>query len=202
MKCLILAGGNGERLWPLSRMNYPKQFIPIQNSHSVFQQTVARNLPYCDEFIIVTGFENRYVVENQMTAFQGTAYRCIYEKSSLGTAAAITVACRDLPMSELVFVMASNHLLDSREGLGSYKEAVIRAKALASRGRIVTFGLEKKNPAPYMGFIRHKGEEVTEFVAKSGDRFDEISIDNNYLRNSGMYLFENGVFENELQKKL
>ena len=200
MKCLILAGGNGERLWPLSRINYPKQFIPIQNSHSVFQQTVARNLPYCDEFIIVTGFENRYVVENQMTAFQGTAYRCIYEKSSLGTAAAITVACRDLPMSELVFVMASNHLLDSREGLGSYKEAVIRAKALASRGRIVTFGLEKKNPAPYMGFIRHKGEEVTEFVAKSGDRFDEISIDNNYLRNSGMYLFENGVFENELRK--
>lgn len=200
MKCLILAGGRGERLWPLSRMDYPKQFIPIQNNHSIFQETVARNLPYCDEFIIVTGFENRYIVENQMTVFQGTAYRCIYEENPLGTAAAITAACRDLPMSELVFVMASNHLLDSEEGLGNYKDAVTRARNLAQQGRIVTFGLEKKNASPYMGFIRHCGEEVTEFVAKSRERFANICADENYLRNSGMYLFEKGTYENELSR--
>ena len=111
MKCLILAGGRGERLWPLSRKNYPKQFISIQNNHSIFQETVARNVPYCDEFIIVTSFEYRYIIESQMAAFQGTAYRCIYEEAPLKTAAASILACRDLPMSELIFAVASNHLL-------------------------------------------------------------------------------------------
>ena len=153
MKCLILAGGRGERLWPLSRKNYPKQFISIQNNHSIFQETVARNVPYCDEFIIVTSFEYRYIIESQMAAFQGTAYRCIYEEAPLKTAAAIILACRDLPMSELIFAVASNHLLDSEEGLGDYKDSVLRAKRLAVRGRIVTFGIEKKNVKPYMGFI-------------------------------------------------
>ena len=48
MKCLILAGGQGTRMWPLSRKNYPKQFIQIQKNHSLFQETVSRNLPFCD----------------------------------------------------------------------------------------------------------------------------------------------------------
>ena len=54
MKCLLLAGGRGDRLWPLSRKNYPKQFIEIKNNHSIFQETVARNMAFCDEFIIVS----------------------------------------------------------------------------------------------------------------------------------------------------
>lgn len=200
MKCLILAGGRGERLWPLSRKNYPKQFISIQNNHSIFQETVARNVPYCDEFIIVTSFEYRYIIESQMAAFQGTAYRCIYEEAPLKTAAAIILACRDLPMSELIFAVASNHLLDSEEGLGDYKDSVLRAKRLAVRGRNVTFGIEKKNVKPYMGFIKHEGENVTEFIEKPADeRFIDICSDDRYLRNSGMYLFEVGVFQNELK---
>ena len=80
MKCLILAGGRGERLWPLSRKQYPKQFIEIQKNHSVFQETIARNIPYCDEFIIVTNEEYRYIIANQMKAFQGISYRCIFEE--------------------------------------------------------------------------------------------------------------------------
>ena len=71
MKCLILAGGLGERLWPLFRRNYPKQFIELTQHHSVFQDTIARNMPYCDEFLIVAGTEHKYVIENQLKAFQG-----------------------------------------------------------------------------------------------------------------------------------
>ena len=58
MKCLILAGGKGDRLWPLSRENYPKQFIPLQQDHSLFQETIVRNLPFCDEFIISANAEH------------------------------------------------------------------------------------------------------------------------------------------------
>ena len=92
MKCIILAGGRGERLWPLSRKNYPKQFIEIQKNHSVFQETVARNIPYCDEFIIVTNYEYRFIISNQMKAFQGITYRCIYEEQPHKTTAAIMLA--------------------------------------------------------------------------------------------------------------
>ena len=78
MKCLVLAGGIGERLWPLSRKNFPKQFIELQKNHSVFQETIARNIPFCDEFIIVTSYEYRDIITNQMESFQGVAYRCIF----------------------------------------------------------------------------------------------------------------------------
>ena len=72
MKCLILAGGQGTRMWPLSRKNYPKQFIQVQKNHSLFQETVSRNLPFCDEYIIITRAEYRFIIEDQMKAFQGT----------------------------------------------------------------------------------------------------------------------------------
>ena len=80
MKCLLLAGGRGDRLWPLSRKNYPKQFIEIKNNHSIFQETVARNMAFCDEFIIVTNKEYQDIIENQMKAFRGLTYRCVYEE--------------------------------------------------------------------------------------------------------------------------
>ena len=108
MKCLILAGGRGERLWPLSRKNYPKQFIPMQKNHSLFQETVSRNLPFCDEFIIVTNARYRFIVENQMKAFEGTPYRCIYEEKTRGALNAITLAALDMQPSEYVFVIFSS----------------------------------------------------------------------------------------------
>ena len=80
MKCLVLAGGRGDRLWPLSRKNYPKQFISIQKDHSIFQETIARNIPFCDEFIIVTNKEYQFIVENQMKAFQGITYRLCWRR--------------------------------------------------------------------------------------------------------------------------
>ena len=82
MKCIILAGGKGDRLWPLSRKNYPKQFIQIQGDHSIFQETIARNIPYCDEFIIVTNREYKFIVENQISVFQGLVHRYVFAQLS------------------------------------------------------------------------------------------------------------------------
>ena len=75
MKCIVLAGGRGDRLWPLSRKNYPKQFISLDGSHSIFQDTIARNMAYCDEFVVVTNREYQFIVENQLKAFQGLTWR-------------------------------------------------------------------------------------------------------------------------------
>ena len=78
MKCIILAGGAGDRLWPLSRKNYPKQFINIKEDSSLFQETITRNIPFCDEFLIVTNLAYKSIVESQMKQFQGLQYRVHY----------------------------------------------------------------------------------------------------------------------------
>ena len=93
MKCIILAGGRGDRLWPLSRQSYPKQFIKLQGDHSLFQETIARNIPYCDEFIIITNEEYRFIAINQVAAFQGLVHRYIFEGEGRKTTAALTLAC-------------------------------------------------------------------------------------------------------------
>ena len=81
MKCLILAGGTGDTLWPLSRKNYPKQFMNIKEGRSLLQETIVRNMTFCDEFIIITNENYLNIVEGQMKAFQGLRYRVILEGS-------------------------------------------------------------------------------------------------------------------------
>ena len=149
MKCLVLAGGHGARLWPLSRKDYPKQFIQIQKNHSVFQETIARNIPYCDEFIIVTSYEYRFIVENQMDAFRGTPYRCIYEETPAEPLGAILLACMGLRPSEFIFVVAADTIIDSNaESDGDekcYKDAIVEAKNRARVGSIVGFSSRRSS---------------------------------------------------------
>lgn len=205
MKCLILAGGRGERLWPLSRKNYPKQFIQIQNNHSVFQETIARNIPYCDEFIIVTGYDYRFIVEDQMKAFLGTPYRCVFEEEPHKTTAAITLSCLGFQPSELVFVAAADHLIDSNtetiDGGNGYKDAILRAKEYARSGFIALFGMQEKTLMPRFGYIIGISEcgDVGQFIEKP-DRSWIVRMRENksIYRNQGMLLFQNDIFLHEL----
>lgn len=196
MKCIILAGGHGDRLWPLSRKNYPKQFIRIQKSHSLFQEAIARNIPFCDEFIIVTNREYEFIVENQMNAFQGTTYRCVFEEVGRKTTAAIMMACVELPLSELVFVVPTDHLISGE----SYRDSILRAKELGKQGYLVTIGMPADEPDTRFGYIRHDGEWVEEFVEKPDEaRAREYMQSGNYLINSGMFLFRAGDMLRELK---
>lgn len=203
MKCLILAGGRGEGLWPLSRENYPKQFIEVQKNHSLFQETVARNIPYCDEFIIITNYECRFIVENQMKVFQGTPYRCIFEEEPRKTTAAIALACLDLQPSELVFVVAADHLIDTTSETVnekySYKDAILKAKELAKNGDIILFGLEENQPNSRFGYFEVvDNNSVKYFCEKPGKEFLATAILNEKIyRNIGMMIFQNGSFQKE-----
>lgn len=205
MKCIILAGGRGERLWPLSRKNYPKQFIQIQKNHSVFQETVARNIPYCDEFIIVTSYEYRYIIENQMKAFQGTPYRCMFEGVPRKTTAAILLACLGLQPSEYVFVVASDHIIDSQSESGAealgYKDAILQARNYAREGSIVLFGKKEEEMSSRYGYIMELTNtgNFKEFIEKPEKSFLlQKGVD--VYRNLGMMLFENGCFQNDVRK--
>lgn len=192
MKCLVLAGGRGEKLWPLSRKNYPKQFIQIQKNHSLFQDTIARNMPYCDEFIIVTNYEYRYIIESQMEAFQGLDYRCVFEKDPKGTGPAIVLTCMDLQPSEFVLIVPSDHLIEVGS---SYQNAIIEGKHLACKGRIVLFGVPSDTTDKQYGWIEYNGNEVTNFI--ENPRISKTE-EQDYLQNSGMMLFGNDTFTKEL----
>ncbi len=132
MKCVILAGGIGNTLWPLSRKNYPKQFLNICEGRSLLQDTIVRNLPFADEFIIVTNESYKEIMESQLKAFQGLRYRIIYESKNCGTFAAVSLASAFMNASDIMMVTVSDLIIDD----GSYKDSIIRAKEIAKNGSI------------------------------------------------------------------
>ena len=89
MKCVILAGGRSDRLWPLSRKTLPKQFMHVRKNRSLFQEIIARNIPFCDEFLVVTNASYEDIVKTQLKDFQGIRCRCLLEQEGRGTAPAI-----------------------------------------------------------------------------------------------------------------
>ena len=132
MKCIILAGGIGNTLWPLSRKNYPKQFLNICEGRSLLQDTIVRNLPFADEFIMVTNESYKEIMESQLKAFQGLRYRIIYESRNCGTFAAVSLASAFLNASDIMMVTVSDLIIED----GSYKDSVIKAKEIAKNGAI------------------------------------------------------------------
>ena len=138
MKCLILAGGKGNSLWPLSREEYPKQFMEIKENRSLLQETIARNIPYCDEFLIVTNQSYHFIVESQMKAFRGLKYRCILEKVGRKTGPAVAMTCMALNPSELVYVVSADQVIEGED----YKDTVMKGQRWARDGRMVVFGMD------------------------------------------------------------
>lgn len=196
MKCLILAGGRGDRMWPLSRKNYPKQFIQIRNKHSIFQETVARNMAFCDEFIIAASADYESIIENQMKAFEGLTYRCIYEGCGRNTTAPIVLTALSLPSSEVLFVASSDHLI----GGSSYKDDILKAREIARSGGLVTFGMDIQKPDTRFGYIRTDGDRISEFTDKpDAETALRYKDSGDYYTNSGMFMFRVGEFLNELK---
>lgn len=197
MKCIVLAGGKGDRLWPLSRKSYPKQFIKLQKNHSMFQETISRNLPFCDEFVIVTNKEYHFMAENQLSAFQGLTHSCILEETGRKTTAAIILACMQFPLLETVLVVPTDQLVEGEE----YKEAILRGKELGREGYLVAFGMDIEEPEERFGYLRYKGEDVLKFTEKP-DRQEAAAYlrSGDYLVNSGIFMFRVGNMLQELKK--
>ncbi len=183
MKCLILAGGKGGRLWPLSRNNYPKQFIPIQRDHSVFQETISNNISLCDEFIIVTNYEYRFILQNQIQNFRGITYRCIFEEEGRDRTAAIALACMTVAPSEIIFVVSANHMVKGEE----YREEILMAKARARSGKIVVLKTQEDPAAADQAdmLLFQAGDFLYELEKFMPDFYRECVLVFRTQRNSG-----------------
>lgn len=197
MKCIVLAGGTGDRLWPLSRKNFPKQFIKTDDALSLFQETITRNIPFCDEFVIVTNEKYEDIVIGQLQQFQGINYRIILEKNGNGTAGAIAVATELFADKEEILVVPADTVM----GQEGYSDAIFKAKELAKNKVMCLFGTMPTEASTEYGYIQTEGNSVIRFVEKpSYELADKIFWRENTLWNCGMLLSLNSVLRTEFEK--
>ena len=140
MKGIILAGGSGDRLWPLSRKNYPKQFMEIRKGRSLFQETLLRNIPFCDEFIIATSIKYESIVKSQLQDFQDLKYSIIMEESPLKTAISIVTLALNSDVEEEFLIVSTDNIID-----GEYNSYITRLKAVIKNDKIAAVVTSPKN---------------------------------------------------------
>ena len=197
MKCIILAGGSGDRLWPLSRKNYPKQFIQFNNEKSLLQDTITRNMPYCDEFIIVAGGEYKEIIEGQLKQFQSVEYSLCLEEEAKGTMQAICMGLNKVENNETVFIVPSDLLIAGN----SYSKHIYEARDVAEKGRICLFGIVPSSSNNAYGYIRHEKGNVKRFIAKPTlEMAKSLFTDDNVYWNSGMIVAKASVIKSEIEK--
>jgi len=198
MTNIILCGGSGTRLWPISRTLMPKQFVKLFDDRSLFQLTVERNSKVCREQFIVSNTEQYFLALDQLEELNKSNNRYLLEPVGRNTAPAIALACMKLDPETVVLVTPSDHLIKNEE---EYGKVLTQAKKLAEQNNLVTFGITPKFAETGFGYIEAQGEDVKAFHEKPDAKTAQVYVDaGNYYWNSGMFCFKAGVFLEELQK--
>ncbi|SFV52078.1 Mannose-1-phosphate guanylyltransferase (GDP) [hydrothermal vent metagenome] len=199
MTNIILCGGSGTRLWPISRTLMPKQFVKLFDEKSLFQLTVERNSKVCDNQFIVSNTEQYFLALDQLEELNRTNNKYLLEPIGRNTAPAIALACMALDKEELVLVTPSDHLIKDEE---EYAKVLLQAKELAQENNLVTFGITPTFAETGFGYIESGEENSVKAFHEKPDFQTATAYVNagNYYWNSGMFMFKAGVFLEELEK--
>jgi mannose-1-phosphate guanylyltransferase len=193
---VILTGGVGSRLWPLSRKSQPKQYLDLFDGKSLFEMTVERNRNVANKIMVVGNIDNCHLSRKVMEK-SNTPYVDIIESTPRNTAAAIAFAAFASHPEDILIVTPSDHIIDKME---NYEAAIHEAVDKASKGYIVTFGIIPTKPETGYGYIERKGDDVVSFREKPNQvTAKEFIAKGNFLWNSGMFCFKAGVFLEELK---
>lgn len=188
---VILSGGSGSRLWPLSREHYPKQFLPLAGGQTLLQQTALRvsAFPGAEAPMVVCNVEHRFLVAEQLKDIGRSPAVILLEPVGRNTAPAVTLgalALRARSDDTTMLVMPSDHLI---RDINAFHRAVKQGWGRATRGTLVTFGIVPDAPEIGYGYIRKtKDGLVSEFVEKP----DALTAAR-YIA-SGEYLWNSGIF--------
>ncbi|GLZ85783.1 alginate biosynthesis protein AlgA [Metapseudomonas resinovorans] len=207
---VILSGGSGSRLWPLSRKQYPKQFLALAGDQTLFQQTLQR---LCFEgmqpAVLVANQDHRFIVQEQLEAIGLQPQSMLLEPFGRNTAPAVAIAAMQLVAEgrdELMLVLPADHVLRDQE---AFQQALALASSAAEKGEMVLFGVPAERPETGYGYIRSQVDSalpegisrVAQFVEKPNEaKAREYVESGDYFWNSGMFLFRASRFLEELKQ--
>lgn len=201
---VILSGGVGARLWPVSRELHPKPFMHLADGQSLLQKAFARaaELPGVADILTVTNRDLYFKTEDEYRPINAGAIPTSFILEPFGRNTAPAIAMAALTVAQLygeqalLLVLPADHLISNSDAFG---KAVARASELAADGQIVTFGITPSTAETGYGYIEARGEKVLRFVEKPTlEKATEYLASGNYLWNAGMFCFEAGSFLAEM----
>jgi mannose-1-phosphate guanylyltransferase/mannose-6-phosphate isomerase len=205
---VILSGGAGSRLWPLSRSLYPKQLLPLSSEKTMIQETALRTSN--DRFtrpLVICNEAHRFIVAEQMQEVGVRPLRIVLEPAGRNTAPAIAAAARilvDEDPDAVMAVLPSDHVIADRK---AFEAALDRGTEAALAGHLVTFGMQPTAPETGYGYIQQGAAltpgsfKVERFIEKPDrERAGAMVAQSGYLWNSGMFLFKAAVLLKEIEK--
>ena len=197
---VVLCGGAGSRLWPLSREHHPKPFIKLADGESLLQKAYLRaeKIKGVDHILTITNRELYFKVEDELSAYKSTSLHqsFILEPVGRNTAPAIMMAALHVQQMHgddaNILILPADHLIQDQS---AFEAAVVKAHSYSKLGKLVTFGMKPMYPEPGFGYIESDDENVLRFVEKpSRDVAEEYIQRGNFYWNSGMFCFPVGAF--------
>tara|TARA_B110000008_G_C16941064_1_gene552468 strand:- start:484 stop:1875 length:1392 start_codon:yes stop_codon:yes gene_type:complete len=200
---VILCGGSGTRLWPLSRKLFPKQFISFLNKNSLFQNTVLRVRKDFNDPIIVCNEEHRFLVDEQLRQIDRQYSNIILEPVGKNTAPAIALAAMKAKKNSLLLILPSDHIIDDNK---AFIKIVHNASKIAKSGKLITFGVIPNKAHTGYGYIKggkyiKNAQIVEKFIEKpSKNKARKYFKSQEYFWNSGIFLFNSSQYLEELKQ--
>ena len=204
---VILSGGSGTRLWPLSRKFYPKQFLDLVNDTTLFQDTILRLPKLLEKPLIICNEEHRFLAAEQLRQIKTEPNGIILEPVGKNTAPAIALAALRLLNKNndpLLLVLSADHLIQNNK---AFHEAISVAEKLANDDKLVTFGVVANKAETAYGYIEtgmsksNNFYNIRSFKEKPNkEDAQKYTESGNYLWNSGMFMFKASTYLNELEK--
>ena len=200
---VILCGGSGTRLWPLSRKLYPKQFISLVNDNTLFQDTILRLPKEVANPLVICNEEYRFLAAEQLRQINKDSNDIILEPIGKNTAPAIALAALTTGNDPLLLVLPADHVIEDEE---YFKKLVLEAVPLAESGKLITFGVIPTEAHTGYGYIKggrklDVGLAVDQFVEKPSTQNAKRYFESGkYYWNSGIFLFKASRYLEELNK--